>query len=91
MPEGAEYARREAQVQDPFPDRIMGPDTATRPRDFINQRSEAQQAKDKFYSGFLRHQFGTRPSPTPTPGGAPVSPLPPGAYYDPNYYPAAVR
>lgn len=76
----SEFQRREAQVQDPYPDTRMAPETDSRPPSFEVQRSEPQMAKDRFYSGFLRRQFRS-PPPPPAIG--------PGAAY-PGYYPAVV-
>lgn len=82
MPVGAEQARREAQIQDPYPDETMGPPVGDRPREFIKQRSEPQQVRDRFYSGFLKSHFGTQRTPQ--------QPIGPEASY-PGYYPGIVR
>lgn len=79
--ESAEMQRREAQIQDPYPDATAGPPTDFRPLGFQAQRSVPQQAKDRFYSGYLRNQF----SPQPT-----TQPVGPGAY-GPGNYPGAVQ
>lgn len=74
--ESAELQRREAQIQDPYPDSTTGPPTGFRPLGFQHQRSEPQQIKDRFYSGFLRNQFSTQPT---------TQPVGPGAYGPGNY------
>jgi len=79
--ESAELQRREAQIQDPYPDATVGPQTGFRPLNFQKQRSEPQQAKDRFYSGYLRNQFSSQPT---------TQPVGPGAY-GPGNYPGAVQ
>jgi len=79
--EPAEKQRREAQIQDPYPDATNGPETGFRPLGFQQQRSEPQQIKDRFYSGHMRNQF----SPAPT-----TQPVGPGAYGF-GKYPGAVQ
>jgi hypothetical protein len=69
---GSEYERRESQIQDPYPDRNLGPDPGFRPLGFQDQRSEVQLAKDRSYAGFIRTQATVRP-PVVQPG-APVYP-----------------
>jgi hypothetical protein len=67
-----EAQRRAAQVQDPYPDASAGPQVDFRPLGFVKQRSMPQQTKDRFYSGFLKSQFGG-PQPRPnTTGAAPM-------------------
>lgn len=56
----AEMERREAQVHDPYPDEQLGPETGFRPLGYVEQRSEPQRAKDKFFTAMLRTQ--NRPS-----------------------------
>jgi len=68
---GSEYERRESQIQDPYPDRNLGPDPGFRPLGFQDQRSEVQLAKDRSYAGFIRTQAVRQPVPMP---GAPVYP-----------------
>lgn len=63
----AEYQRREAQIQDPYPDSRMGPDTGFRPRDFLNQRSNAQIAKDRFGAALQKQRYGNPYAPPPVP------------------------
>ncbi|MEW4529518.1 hypothetical protein [Maioricimonas sp. JC845] len=70
MPRGAEYERREAQIQDPYPDERIGPDTGFRPLQYEQQRSEVQSARDRNYASFLRQQFGVQGTPAPPPAGA---------------------
>jgi hypothetical protein len=79
--ESAELQRRQAQIQDPYPSTIGGPEVGFRPLGYEVQRSEAQQIKDRFYSGYLRNQF----SPQPT-----LQPVGPGAY-GPIMYRGAVQ
>jgi hypothetical protein len=80
-PSNPETQRREAQIQDPYPDKMMGPQVDFRPLEFEQQRSEPQQVRDRFYSSFLKKQFG---SPTPPPGnGIGAS--------RPGYYPEIVH
>lgn len=56
--------RRAAQVQDPYPDASLGPNVGFRPLGFVQQRSESQQVKDRYYSGFLKSHFGgSQPTP----------------------------
>jgi hypothetical protein len=71
----AAYERREAQIQDPFPDRDMGPDTQTRPRDFAEQRPEVQRAKDRAYSATMRTRITPQPGPA-FPGTGEPAPFP---------------
>ncbi|WP_437187128.1 hypothetical protein SH668x_000510 [Planctomicrobium sp. SH668] len=79
--EDPELQRREAQVQDPYPDASLGPSVGFRPQSFLQQRSEPQQVKDRFYNGTIRNQM----SPVPT-----TQPVGPGAY-GPFKYPGAVQ
>ena len=51
---GGEYERREAQIQDPYPDSQLAPDTGSRPRGYAEQRSEARSIREKNASVFLR-------------------------------------
>ncbi len=53
----AEYERREAQIHDPYADVDIGPDTATRPRNF-QQRPETLRAQDKHFASLRRQQSG---------------------------------
>lgn len=81
---GPEIERREAQIQDPFPDSKWGPDTGFRPLEFQQQRSEPQRAKDRHYTSMLRTRFGVSPAP-------PLPPPGPGTYHAPApHYPGAV-
>ncbi|MBX3443074.1 MAG: hypothetical protein KF774_11770 [Planctomyces sp.] len=68
---GSEYERRESQIQDPYPDRDLGPDTGFRPREFNDQRNEVQRAKDRAYSAYIRSHT---PSVTPSNPGLPTAP-----------------
>jgi len=79
--DGLEMQRRAAQIQDPFPDATYGPETGFRPLNYQQQRSDAQQTKDRFYSGFLRNQLNAKPT---------TQPVGPGAY-GPGNYPGAVQ
>lgn len=63
----AEYQRREAQIQDPYPDARMGPDTGFRPLGFEHQRSDAQIAKDRFGAGVQKQRYGNPFAPPPVP------------------------
>jgi len=63
----SEYQRREAQIQDPYPDSRMGPDTGFRPREFLNQRSNAQIAKDRFGAALQKQRYGNPYAPPPVP------------------------
>ena len=63
----AEYQRREAQIQDPYGDSRMGPDTGFRPREFQNQRSNAQIAKDRFGASLQKQRYGNPYAPPPVP------------------------
>lgn len=53
----AEYERREAQIHDPYPDADIGPETATRPRNF-QQRPETLRAQDRLFATMRRQQSG---------------------------------
>ncbi|WP_437192335.1 hypothetical protein [Planctomicrobium sp. SH527] len=68
-----EAQRRAAQVQDPYPDASVGPQMNFRPLGFQNQRSSAQQVKDRYYSSFLRSNFGNQPQTSVPQPGAPVT------------------
>lgn len=68
-----EAQRRAAQIQDPYPDGSVGPSVNFRPLGFQNQRSSAQQVKDRYYSGFLRSNFGNQPQTSVPQPGAPVT------------------
>jgi hypothetical protein len=72
-PRGSEYERRESQIQDPYPDKELGPEVGFRPREFQQQRSEVQRSKDRSYSSFLRSRVG--------PAG---SAAPPAQFYPPT-------
>ncbi|WP_417848312.1 hypothetical protein [Thalassoglobus sp.] len=76
----AEMERREAQIHDPYPDKVFGPDTGFRPLGFNEQRSEPQRAKDRFYTAMLRSQNAN-------PFAAPqtMAPYPQQAYGQPAY------
>ena len=66
---GTEYERREQQIQDPYPDSQLGPDTNIRPRDYANQRSQARRVKDGYAAALLRGQnvqYQGPPTPLPT-------------------------
>ncbi|SFI92715.1 hypothetical protein [Planctomicrobium piriforme] len=87
-----EAQRRAAQIQDPYPDATIGPPVDARPRGFLQQRSEPQQTKDRFYSGFLKSHFGgPTPKPAPAPGTSAVPPMIGPAAYGPGYYPGIVQ
>jgi hypothetical protein len=75
LPTMPQYERRQAEVQDPYPDKSLGPDTGFRPLEFDQQRSEERQAKDKHQATILRQQYGQPPT------GASSAP----------FYPEAVR
>ncbi|REJ93850.1 MAG: hypothetical protein DWQ34_09680 [Planctomycetota bacterium] len=77
-PHSTEYERRESEIQDPFPENDLGPETGFRPPDYDQQRSEVQRAKERFDASILRQQHGS-PQPGPVPG-------PTG-----SHYPEAVR
>lgn len=53
-----QYERREAEVQDPYPDKDLGPSPGFRPREFTQQRAEERHAKEKHESTILRQQYG---------------------------------
>lgn len=81
----AEVERREAQIQDPYPDSTFGPDTGFRPLGYTVQRAEPQRAKDRFYTAKLRSSGGggqmpQAMAPTYYPQAIPVS----GAYATPQ-------
>lgn len=63
FPGSLEYERREAEVQDPFPDTALGPGTSMRPRDYSQQRSEAMRAKERSEAAALRQRFGVPGAP----------------------------
>lgn len=63
FPGSLEYERREAEVQDPFPDTDLGPGTSMRPRGYDLQRSEATRAKERSEAAALRQQFGVPGAP----------------------------
>lgn len=73
-PRGAEVARREAQVYDPYPDEKWGPQVGFRPLQFTQQRSVPQQAKDRFFSSFLKTRYGSPAAPAPAPQLQPQMP-----------------
>jgi len=60
---GVEVERRANQVQDPFPDDDAGPEMGFRPREFEDQRSEIQRARDRSYAGFLRGRYTSQVPP----------------------------
>ena len=70
MPRSVEYERREAQIQDPYPDARIGPDTGFRPLQYEQQRSEARSAKDRNRAALLRQQFGIQGAPAAPPDEA---------------------
>jgi hypothetical protein len=69
FPRSVEYEQREAEIQDPYPDADLGPDTGVRPTDYSEQRSEERRAKDRHQSSILRQQFG-QPTSDAGPGAA---------------------
>lgn len=70
-PHSTEYEQRESQVQDPFPETDLGPETGFRPPDYEQQRSEVQRAKERFGASILRQQHGSpQPGPVPGPSGS---------------------
>lgn len=64
---GSEYQRREAQIQDPYPDSRMGPDTQSRPLGFVQQRSQVQISKDRFGAAVQKQRYGNPFAPPPVP------------------------
>lgn len=77
----AEAERREAQVKDPYPDSLAGPETGFRPLDYQEQRSEPLQAKDRYLTSMFRIRR------TPQPFGQTYLPPPPVVYAPPVYMP----
>ena len=75
-PRASEVERRESQIQDPYPDRDLGPDVGFRPRGFEEQRPEIQRTKDRSYSAFLRSQARQTPPPPDAPVYPPALPAP---------------
>lgn len=61
LPRSLEYERRESEVQDPYPESDLGPDTASRPRDFGQQRPEPLRVRERSDAARLREQFGQPP------------------------------
>jgi hypothetical protein len=61
LPRSLEYERRESEVQDPYPESDLGPETASRPRDYGQQRSEPQRARERSEASWLRQQYGQPP------------------------------
>jgi len=49
-----EIERREAQVQDPFPDTKFGPETGFRPLGYQSQRAEPLRAKDRYLTALFK-------------------------------------
>ena len=82
----AEFERREAQVQDPYPDDRLGPDVGFRPLGYQEPRSEPQKVKDQAYVSFLRQQ-NQQSGFSPQQFGAPVTPqyLPPSSQRPPAF------
>lgn len=79
-PRAPELERRESQIHDPYPDERIGPTVGFRPLNFQQQRSEPQNAKDRFYTSVLRSP--NRPSPA-LPNRPPLL-APPGASAPPG-------
>lgn len=61
LPRSLEYERRESEVQDPFPDAALGPETDARPPEYGQQRSEPRRARDRSAATWLRQQYGQPP------------------------------
>ena len=79
-----EYERREAQIQDPYPDDRLGPSVGFRPLGYQSPRSEPQKAKDQSYVSFLRQRTQQTGVPPQQFGGTPIpqqypAPINPGA------------
>lgn len=64
----AEWQRREAQNQDPYPDSDIGPDTGVRPRGYNQQRSDALRSKIRSEDTRIRLQLAPPPGTTNGPG-----------------------
>jgi hypothetical protein len=62
-----EYERRQAQIQDPYPDARMGPDTGFRPPEFQHQRAEPRIAKERFGAALQKERNGNPFAPPPVP------------------------
>ncbi len=70
-PRSTQYERAQAQVQDPYPDSEIGPDTGFRPLGYEQQRSEQVLAKERAGTAYLRQQYGNPyGSPAPGPNGS---------------------
>lgn len=94
----SETERRAYQLQDPYPDSRIGPSTGFRPLGFEDQRSEAQNAKDRFYGGFQKMVNNGAQRPVQPMNGAMLPPgqvLAPGQLMAPGQamqvHPGAVR
>jgi hypothetical protein len=61
LPRSLEYERRESEVQDPFPDAALGPETEARPPEYGQQRSESRRARDRSAATWMRQQYGQPP------------------------------
>jgi hypothetical protein len=73
VPRSTQYEQAQAEVQDPYPDADIGPETGFRPLGYTEQRSEQVIAKDRAGAAFLRQQYGQ-------PGGG-IAPGPNGSLY----------
>jgi hypothetical protein len=73
IPRSTQYEQAQAEVQDPYPDADIGPETGFRPLGYTEQRSEQVIAKDRAGAAFLRQQYGQ-------PGGG-IAPGPNGSLY----------
>ena len=63
-------SRREAEIEDPFPERDMGPDVGFRPRGFDDPRAEQRRSKERAEISILRQQNGVPGGSSPGLGGA---------------------
>jgi len=66
--ESAEFQRREAQHQDPFPDDTFGPATGFRPPGFEHPRTDPLRTKQQYESVIRKQQYGPPPGPQVGPG-----------------------
>ncbi len=89
-----EVERREAQIQDPFPDSDYGPETGFRPLNYQKQRAEPLRSKDRFFTSFIKRTRVTpMKPPAVNPGPAALFGPPPMAAYPPPpmaFYPVPI-
>lgn len=81
VPGNNRIERQAAQTKDPYPIADLGPELDSRPREFLEPRSQARLSKDKFYTWVrpeLRAAPGYGPTSTTVPPWMAASPTGPG-------------